>query len=82
MKTVPLEVANLDTCVREAQGERVVLTRGGQPVALIVGIEGLDEEQVALGASDKFWRMIAERRGQASMDRATLEQSVKRSSKP
>jgi antitoxin (DNA-binding transcriptional repressor) of toxin-antitoxin stability system len=82
MKTVPLEVANLDTCVREAQGERVVLTRGGQPVALIVGIEGLDEEQVALGASDKFWRMIAQRRGQASTDRATLEQSVKPPPKP
>ncbi len=62
MKTVVLEGATLDACVREAQGDRVVVTRNGIPVALVVGVEGLDEEQVQLASSDDFWRMIVERR--------------------
>jgi hypothetical protein len=43
MKTVGIEQATLDACVREAQGDRVLVTRGGLPVAVVVGLEGLDE---------------------------------------
>ena len=73
MKTVVLEQATLDTCVREAQGDRVVVTRNGVPVALVVGVEGLDAEQVQLASSDEFWRMIVERRRQKTLSRADLE---------
>lgn len=73
MKTVVLEQATLDACVREAQGDRVVVTRNGVPVALVVGVEGLDEEQVQLGSSDEFWQMIVERRRQKTLSRAELE---------
>ncbi len=73
MKTVVLEQATLDTCVREAQSERVVVTRNGVPVALVVGVEGLDEEQVQLGSSDDFWQMMVERRRQKTLSRAELE---------
>jgi antitoxin (DNA-binding transcriptional repressor) of toxin-antitoxin stability system len=73
MKLVSLDRVTLDTCVREAQRERVVVTRKGKPVALIVGVEGMDEEQLQLGASDKFWKLIAERRTQKAMSRAELE---------
>ncbi len=76
MKTIGLEQATLDACISEAQNERVVITRNGQPVALIVGIEGLDTEQLQLGSSDKFWRMITERRKQKTVSRAMLEQSI------
>ncbi len=31
MKTLVLEGATLDACVREAQGDRVVVTRNGIP---------------------------------------------------
>ena len=34
-------------CVEEARGERIVVTREGNPVALIIGIDG---EQLALGS--------------------------------
>lgn len=76
MKTIDLEQATLDVCVSEAQNERVVITRNGKPVALVVGLEGLDTEQLQLGSSDKFWRLITERRQQKTVSRATLEQSI------
>lgn len=66
----------LDTCVNDAQLERVTIMREGKPVALIVGVEGMDEEQLQLGSSDRFWRLIAERRTQETISRAQLEQRV------
>lgn len=77
MIKIDLKQAILDTCVKDAQRERVVITRNGKPVALIIGIEGMDEEQLQLGSSDKFWRLIAERRAQKAMSRVQLEQSIK-----
>jgi PHD/YefM family antitoxin component YafN of YafNO toxin-antitoxin module len=76
MKMINLEQATLEICVNDAQRERVVITRNGKPVALIIGVEGLDEEQLQLGSSDKFWRLIAERRAQKTISRAQLEQSI------
>lgn len=76
MKTVGLEQTTLDICVRDAQREQVVVTRNGVPVALVVGVEGLDEEQVNLGSSDAFWTMIAERRRQGTLSRAELERRL------
>ena len=78
MKLIGLESANLDTCVEDAQHERVVVTRAGKPVALIIGVEGMDEEQLQLGGSDKFWKLITERRAQGTLSRAELEQTLKR----
>ena len=45
MKTVDIQETSLDACVLDAQSDRVVITRGGNPVAIVVGVEGLDEEQ-------------------------------------
>jgi antitoxin (DNA-binding transcriptional repressor) of toxin-antitoxin stability system len=76
MKMVGLEQTTLDICINEAQHERIVITRNGKPVALIIGIEGMDEEQLQLGSSDKFWKLITERRKQKPMSRARLEQTI------
>ncbi len=76
MIVVGLEQATLDTCIDEAQHERVVITRSGKPVALIVGVEGMDEEQLLLGNSNKFWKLVAERRTQRTMSRTELEQRI------
>jgi prevent-host-death family protein len=76
MKTVGLEKTNLNVCVDEAQRERVVITRNGKPVALIVGVEGMDAEQLQLGSSDKFWRLIEQRRKQKTISRAELEKKL------
>jgi hypothetical protein len=74
VKTLGIEQATLDVCVREAQRDRVLVTRDGLPVALVVGLEGLDEEQVQLGSSDEFWKLIVERRTQRTVTRSELEQ--------
>jgi antitoxin (DNA-binding transcriptional repressor) of toxin-antitoxin stability system len=74
MKTMEIEQATLDTCVREAQGDRVLVTRSGVPVAIVVGLEAMDEEQRELGSSDEFWKLIAERRRQRTLSRSELEQ--------
>ena len=50
--------------------------RKGRPVALIVGVEGMDAEQLELGSSDKFWKLIARRRKQKGIRRAKLEKKL------
>jgi len=54
--------ADFASYLDEAQGSKIVVTRHGRPAALLVGIEGLDMEQVLLGADPKFWKMIRQRR--------------------
>lgn len=78
MKTVDIQQTSLDACVNDAQSERVIVTRGGDPIALVVGVQGLDEEQIALGASDRFWRLISERRKEKTLSRASLEDKLDR----
>lgn len=73
MKIVGIQETNLSQVVEDAQRERVVLTRDGEPVAVLVGVEGLDLEQVGLVQSDEFWQMIRERRLQPTLSRAELE---------
>jgi prevent-host-death family protein len=70
---------NLEDCIKEAQRERVVLTRNGKPVALLLSVEGLDLEQIELGHADAFWTLLRERRRQKAMSRTELE---KRLAKP
>ena len=76
MKIVGLEQATLDGCMRDAQEERIVVTQNGKPVALIVGIDGLDKEQVQLGSSTRFWKLIAERRTEKTVSRTSLEEGL------
>ena len=76
MKTIGLEKATLDACIKDVQHERVVLTRNGKPIALIVGVEGMDEEQLQLGSSDKFWKLVQKWRREKTINRAELEQRL------
>jgi antitoxin (DNA-binding transcriptional repressor) of toxin-antitoxin stability system len=77
VKTLEIDQATLDGCVNSARTERVILTRDGRPVALVVGIEGMDEEQIQLGASDKFWKLMRVRRKEKPISRAALERRIK-----
>lgn len=82
MKVVGIQNANLNECVQVAQHERVLLTRGGEPVAVLVGVEGLDLEQVELGQSDHFWTLIRDRRTQPTISRAELEKRLRSKKSP
>jgi antitoxin (DNA-binding transcriptional repressor) of toxin-antitoxin stability system len=66
----------LEACLEKSQHERVILTRNGKPVALIVNVEGLDAEQIELGGSDRFWKLMAERRAQFTISREQLEEQL------
>ena len=76
MKTVAIKQATLDSCVGDAQSEQVLVTRNGKPVALIVGLEYLDEEDLRLTGSDNFWSLITQRRSQKTIGRAELEKRL------
>jgi antitoxin (DNA-binding transcriptional repressor) of toxin-antitoxin stability system len=80
MKTVPMEDATLDRCVAEAQQERVVLTRNGHPIALVVSVDGMDEEQIRLSSSPEFWALMEERRRQKTITREELERKLDQAS--
>lgn len=42
----------------------------------LVGGRSQDDEQIALGGSDEFWKMISARRREGTMSRTELEQLV------
>ena len=76
MKTVILEESTLDRCVQEAQLDRVLITRQGKPVAVVIGAGDYDEEDLELMASADFWRLMQERRQQPSISRVELERRL------
>ena len=76
MKTVGVQEADLENCIHEAQRENIVITRKGKPVVLLIGVEGMDLEQIKLGHSQKFWTLIRQRRRQKTLSRAQLEKRI------
>lgn len=76
MKVVSLKEADLDLCVKDAQKQRVVITRKGKPVALMVGVKGMDLEQIELGHSEKFWKLAKKWRKQKTISREALEKRL------
>jgi antitoxin (DNA-binding transcriptional repressor) of toxin-antitoxin stability system len=76
MKVISIQKANLVKCIDEAKRDRVVLTRKGKPIVLLVGVEGMDLEQIELGHSDEFWKLIRKRRRQKTILRAELEKRL------
>jgi prevent-host-death family protein len=64
MKETTLETLakNLEGVMEEAQKERILVTREGKPLALVVGLENYDEEDWGYMTSRAFWEMIRERR--------------------
>jgi antitoxin (DNA-binding transcriptional repressor) of toxin-antitoxin stability system len=77
MTEIDLKQADLNVCVADAQHDRVILTRNGKPIALIIGVEDMDADQLQLGSSDKFWQFISDRRKQKTISREQLEQKMK-----
>jgi antitoxin (DNA-binding transcriptional repressor) of toxin-antitoxin stability system len=55
----------------------VLITKKGEPVALVVGLDGLDAEQVELGSSSKFWNLIRDRRKEPTISRNQLDAKLK-----
>ena len=60
--TVAEAEANFGSMLNRSQAERVVIERNGKPIAIVLGIEDFDAEDVSLAGSAEFWQMIANRR--------------------
>ena len=78
MKTVTVRdlQKKIRECVDAAQKDRIIITRHGQPAAIVVGVEGYDWEDVMLQTSPAFWRMIEERRKQKTIPLAEMRKRV------
>jgi hypothetical protein len=76
MKVLNINECDLETCIKAARRQDVVVIRNGKPLAVVIGTKGLDLEQVELGYSDKFWKMISERRKEKTISRAELERRL------
>jgi hypothetical protein len=81
MKVVGIKDAKLETCIRDAQRQRVIITRKGKPIAMVVSVNGMDLEQLELAYSDKFWKLVRKWRKQKVITREELERRLAESSK-
>ena len=59
-----------------AQNDQVVITRRGQPIAVVVGVEGAEWETVAVETSRYFWKEIAQRREQETISLAEIRKRL------
>lgn len=79
MKTVSVREMQkkIKECIDVSQKDRVVVTRHGQPVAMIIGVEGTDWENVVLETDPTFWKMIHARRKQPTISLERLKARLK-----
>ena len=54
--------ATLSGTIEDSQGQKVVITKHGKPVCILIGCEGYEIEDVLTIAEPKFWEMIEGRR--------------------
>jgi len=70
--------ALLSEKLKESQGERIVITRHGRPVSMLVGVEAYDIDDIYFVANPEFWAMIEARRSKSSKARRTSHKEVRR----
>lgn len=80
MKTISVRELQkgVKQAVDSAQRDRVVVTRRGQPAAVLVGVEGRDWESVVLESSPEFWKLIEERRAEPTLSLEELKNELAR----
>jgi len=75
MKQLTLEQLSeqLQDYVRSAQREQILITDNGKPIALLLGLENTDPEQLNLQLSAQFWEMISDRRKRPTVPLSVVE---------
>ena len=75
MKQLTLEQLSeqLQDYVRSAQREQILITDNGKPIALLLGFENSDPEQLNLQLSARFWEMISDRRKRPTVPLSVVE---------
>ena len=78
MKQLTLEQLSeqLQDYVRSAQREQILITDNGKPIALLLGLENSDLEQLNLQLSARFWEMISDRRKRPTVPLSVVEEQL------
>ena len=78
MKTISVRdlQKNIKEIVDSAQRDRIVVTRRGEPAAVLLGVEGKDWESVVLETSPGFWKLIEARRREPTLSAEEVEESI------
>ncbi len=78
MKTISVRdlQKSIKKAVDSAQDDRVVVTRRGKPAAVLLGVEGKDWETVVFETNSGFWKLIEERRAEATLSAEELEREL------
>ena len=79
MRTVELTKASksLANYTAELNSETLLITSGGEPVAALVPVKGMDQESLALSLSPKFAQIIRRARSEAKKGRVFSMKDVK-----
>ena len=74
MKTIGVRELQkrIKECVEASQTEGVVITRNGRPASLVIGVEGVDWEELVMQSDPAFWKVIRERRKEKSISKAEM----------
>ena len=78
MKTIFVQELqkHIKEVVDSAQHDRVVVTRHGEPAAVLLGVEGKDWETVVLETSPAFWDLIEARRKEPTLSTDEVERRI------
>ena len=78
MKEISLESFSRDpeSFLHAAQAERLLVTRAGKPLVVLVGVENKDHEDWSMENSPDFWRMIEQRRNRPALPLRDLKASL------
>ncbi|UXE63458.1 MAG: type II toxin-antitoxin system prevent-host-death family antitoxin [Woronichinia naegeliana WA131] len=78
MKQLTLEQLSeqLQDYVRSTQGEQILITDNGKPIALLLGLENTNLEQLNLQLSAQFWEMISDRRKRPTVPLSVVEKQL------
>ncbi len=69
MKEISVESFSQDpeSFLHAAQAERLLITQGGKPLVVLVGVENKDQEDWSLENSPDSWRLIEQRRNRPTL---------------
>jgi antitoxin (DNA-binding transcriptional repressor) of toxin-antitoxin stability system len=82
MKTMNMDKTTFASCVKAAQKDRVIVTQSGHAVALVIGIEDMDAEQLELSKSKKFWQLVAKWRKQPRYSQEEVDRILELDDQP
>ena len=60
----------------QAQEERVLITKHGKPLALVIGVEGRDLEDVITESNPEFWRLMEARRREPTISSTEMRKRL------